>query len=169
MNMQRTLLVGGVLLLVGIGGFFTFVRNDKQPVDTMTSNPKAQGVIDQGSSKDIPEDLAQDTSQPSQRYTQYSEANLAAATANGGRAVVFFHAGWCPFCKAAEANLKANLDQIPNDVTILQADFDTTSALKSKLNVVAQDTFVQVDADGNAVTAWTSGGQGVDSLLSNLQ
>ena len=105
----------------------------------------------------------------SKRYVTYSKENLAKALETGGKAVIFFHADWCPTCIAAEADFKENFDKIPKDVIILKTNYDTSTALKQKYNVVFQDTFVQVDREGNEITKWGSGGQGVNALLANIK
>lgn len=91
-------------------------------------------------------------------YILYSEQALAEATQDGGRAVLFFHADWCPTCRAAEQDILSKLDQIPDDLTILKTDYDTERELKKKYQVVVQHTFVQVDQNGNEVTKWSGGG-----------
>jgi len=77
------------------------------------------------------------------------DANLVGASEN---TVIFFHANWCPSCRAADAGISGG--EIPSGLTILKADFDTQTDLRKKYGVVAQHTFVQVDADGNQVAKW---------------
>ncbi len=101
-----------------------------------------------------------------QRYIPYSSDAL---TKVAGRAVIFFKASWCSSCRAADQDFRAHFDKVPSDVTILRADYDTETALKQKYNVTSQDTFVQVDKQGNYVTQWNSGGQGVNTLLNNIK
>jgi thiol-disulfide isomerase/thioredoxin len=114
----------------------------------------------------------QDTNSTSQsvagRYQDYSPEALKQAQASGGKAVLFFKASWCPTCSAADKDFRENLSQIPDGVTILKVDYDTQIALKQKYGITIQDTFVQLDSQGNQVSRWTSGGQGLASLLNNL-
>lgn len=105
----------------------------------------------------------------SKRYVAYTSENLTKAVEDNKKAVIFFHAGWCPTCIAAQRDFKANFDKVPKNVTILQTDYDTSTELKQKYNVTYQDTFVEVDSQGNEVTKWSSGGQGVQALLANLK
>lgn len=105
----------------------------------------------------------------SARFLNYSEENFKKATANNGRAVIFFHAKWCPLCTEAQKDLQSNFDKVPKDVTFLKTDYDTSEQLKGKYGVVSQDTWVQVDAEGKEITKWNSGGQGLSSLLTNLK
>ncbi len=100
-------------------------------------------------------------------YTDYSPSSLAEATKNGGKAVLFFWASWCPDCKAANADFLANADKIPHNVTVLKTNYDTEKALKTKYGVTYQHTFIQVDAGGNQISRWNGGG--VAELVSNLK
>jgi thioredoxin 1 len=99
-------------------------------------------------------------------YVEYSPAALATATQNG-KAVLFFHAKWCPFCKSANAAFSSRESEIPSGVTVLKTDYDTEKDLKTKYGVTYQHTFVQVDAQGNMVTKWNGGD--IDSLKANLK
>lgn len=99
-------------------------------------------------------------------YADYSQAALAKAQANGNT-VLFFHAQWCSTCKGIEKDIKANLQDIPSDLTILQVDFDNSSELKKKYGVRQQYTMVQVDKDGNKVDLW-SDSFSLDDIVSSL-
>jgi len=88
-------------------------------------------------------------------YTDYSEAAFEAASDK--KRVLFFHATWCPDCKAANAEILKMADKIPSDVVIFKTDYDTQKALKQKYGVTYQHTFVLVDAEGEAITKWNGG------------
>lgn len=88
-------------------------------------------------------------------YTSYSGAELAMA--QKGRTVLFFHAGWCPTCRSADADITKNLSAIPAGVTILKTDYDTEVALKQKYGVTTQHTFVEVDNSGTMIQKWSGG------------
>jgi thiol-disulfide isomerase/thioredoxin len=100
-------------------------------------------------------------------YKEYSAETLAVEQAMGHKVVLFFHAKWCPTCKAADANFNANLGKIPAGVTLLKTDYDTEKALKTKYGVTYQHTFVQVDKNGSKVTVWNGGD--IDTLIANLK
>jgi len=91
----------------------------------------------------------------SSRYVLYSKAAFDAA-ADKTR-VYFFHAGWCPTCRALDAEINANLDEIPGDVIIFKTDYDSNGALKSRYGVTYQHTLVVVDAQGEVLRKWTGG------------
>lgn len=82
-------------------------------------------------------------------YTDYSDATLDAALANGQKVALFFHASWCPTCKALDASLKSG--SIPSDLIILKVDYDTSTELKKKYGVTSQHTIVALDAQKNMV------------------
>lgn len=149
------LLVGGILFL----GNQNKNSSQSQPV---TSNP-------QGESSAVKNNSQPDTNGLAERYVDYSTQTLAKATENNGKAVVFFKASWCPSCVAADKDFKANFDKVPQNVTILKTDYDTATDLKKKYDITSQDTFVQIDSQGNEITKWNSGGEGLKTLLANLK
>jgi thioredoxin 1 len=79
-------------------------------------------------------------------FKDYDKALLA--NASTGKVVIFFSAPWCPTCNATNKDLNSKLDKIPSDITILKADYDTSTELKKQYGVTQQHTFVQVDANG---------------------
>lgn len=100
-------------------------------------------------------------------YKDYSQEALATATRDGGKAVLFFWASWCPYCKVANEDFTNNAGQIPAGVTILKTNYDTEKKLKTKYGITYQHTFVQVDASGTQITKWSGGG--VKELKINIK
>lgn len=88
-------------------------------------------------------------------YADYDPTLLAKA--DNGDVVLFFHAGWCPTCKALDRNLISELSNWPDDLTILKLNYDKESDLKKKYGVFIQHTLVQVDSQGNEITKWVGG------------
>ncbi len=88
--------------------------------------------------------------------------------AKDGKVVLFFRASWCPTCRSVDADIKKNLASIPKNVTILDVDYDTETALKAKYGVTYQHTFVQVDATGKQIAKW-SGSPTLASLVSEVK
>ncbi|MCI0619547.1 thioredoxin family protein [Candidatus Wolfebacteria bacterium] len=86
-------------------------------------------------------------------YEPYTSEKLALA--NEGAVVLFFRASWCPTCRALDSDIRANLGEIPEGVTILDVNYDTETALKQKYGVTYQHTLVQVGADGTMIAKWT--------------
>lgn len=99
-------------------------------------------------------------------YEPYAASKLAMA--DGGDVVIFFRASWCPTCKAVDSDIRAHLGAIPSDLTILDVDYDNSTALKKKYGVTYQHTFVQVAADGTLIKKW-SGSPTLDALVAEVQ
>lgn len=179
--MQYKLIVGIVMLLgvVAITGAGCGAgnQNTSNPVDTSTSMMEKEVMIEK---EKIEVDKTmmekEKTMTPEEKmmekntigmYKDYSPAALVEATKDGGKAVLFFWASWCPNCKAANADFLAHTNQIPNNVTVFKTNYDTEKTLKTKYGVTYQHTFVQVDAQGNQITKWNGGG--IADLLTNLK
>ena len=138
--MTKTLLFLTLAVIVAVGGWFIL----NKPADSQNGSESGTTLSQQDATNS--------------RYISYSQQALAEATQDGGRALLFFHADWCPTCRAAEKDILSKIDQVPDDLTILKADYDTERELKKKYQVVVQHTFVQVDQNGNQVTKWSGGG-----------
>lgn len=127
--------------------------------------PKPQSVsIDESA---VPNQAQQPSAEQVRGYVDYSENAIAQATQNNGKAVLFFHAGWCPTCRAAEKSILDNAQNIPADLTIIKTDFDSMTELKKQYQIVNQHTFVQVDAQGNEITRWVGGD--LETILQRVQ
>jgi thioredoxin-like negative regulator of GroEL len=99
-------------------------------------------------------------------YEVYSPEKIARAAT--GDVVLFFHASWCPSCRALNNDIEKNRGAIPGELTILKTDYDTETELKKKYGVTSQHTLVQVDTDGNLIKKW-SGGSKLTNLVSQIQ
>lgn len=76
-------------------------------------------------------------------YVDYSDEVLAETT---GARVLFFHASWCPKCRALEESIKAG--DIPDGLTIFKVDYDNSAELRQKYGVTLQTTIVYIDGTG---------------------
>lgn len=99
-------------------------------------------------------------------YVPYSE-QTAIQAAQDGKAVLFFHASWCPTCKVANEAFTSRSGEIPAGVTVLKTDYDTEAELKAKYGITYQHTFVQIDENGNEITKWNGGD--IEELGTNIQ
>jgi len=90
-----------------------------------------------------------------------------AGQADEGPVVLFFKATWCPSCQALDADIKENLEDIPENVTILEVDYDEYTDLRQQYGVTTQHTLVQIDENGDAIQKW-SGGSTLDTVLAKL-
>jgi thiol-disulfide isomerase/thioredoxin len=84
-------------------------------------------------------------------YTEYSEK---AALAPTGTKILFFHAPWCPQCRAIEASIET--DGVPTGVTVLKVDYDSNQELRQRYGVTLQTTFVKIDDNGNKIASYVA-------------
>lgn len=144
----------GVVILIAVTIIVAISYVAFRPKDEATNSRESAGQsakdlqnpnIDprpRSSSPDTPVSSAGDTAG---EYVNYSEARFAAAS--NARRVIFFHAPWCPQCRALEKSIKTGT--IPAGWVILKTDYDTSGTLKQKYGVTLQTTMVEVDSSGN--------------------
>lgn len=70
---------------------------------------------------------------------------------NGETSVLFFHAGWCPFCQEADKELTTWYGTTGFPLTVYKVDYDTETALRSRYGVTSQHTFVKINGNGDVV------------------
>lgn len=134
-----------VLLALIIGGAVYFSRSSSDEPSAVTEENTTQSVPTESTS---PEQMP---SQSPGAYVDYSDT-VVANTA--GTKILFFHAPWCPQCRALESSIKSST--IPDGVTIIKVDYDTHQSLRQKYGVTIQTTLVRVDDDGNLVKRYVA-------------
>ncbi len=133
---KRSIGIGIILAVIGVGVAVLLVGgNAKEAKQTMLTETKP--VSSENKSADV-------TSVAAGIYTDYSENAFKNAA---GTRLLFFHAPWCPQCRALDADIKAK--GAPENVTILKVDYDSNQALRKKYGVTLQTTIVKVDGAGN--------------------
>lgn len=140
--MNRKLLLIAAAIIAIITGSFAYVllQNDQESVPTIKSSPD-----NPASANPTGDPAPSATNAPSAgKYTEYSPAELAATT---GTRILFFHAPWCPQCRALDASITSG--NVPANVTIFKVDYDSNQALRQKYGVTIQTTLVKLDAQGN--------------------
>lgn len=80
-----------------------------------------------------------------------ASALSASVLADGKTKVLFFHAGWCPACKAANTTLTAWYNPGNGLLTTYKINYDTEKLLKQKYGVTYQYTFVKIDGQGKLI------------------
>jgi thiol-disulfide isomerase/thioredoxin len=100
-------------------------------------------------------------------YVDYDAWQADQAAFAGTDVVLFFAASWCPTCKRADANLTGDPAAIPAGLTIVKTDYDSQTELKQRYGVTVQHTFVQVDAQGEALAKWT-GSETADEIAGKV-
>jgi thioredoxin 1 len=183
-NKNLLALVIGIIVVVGVS-FVVFAAQNNPAIEKQDVVEKVQEIseeinvseempiTDEGSdmaptpsSTDTPSTTEESTpTSATGSYEAYSADKIAQAA--DGTVVLFFHAAWCPSCRALNANIEANRSEIPSGVSILKADYDEETELRKKYGVTTQHTLVQVDKDGNLIKKW-SGGSTLDSIISQI-
>lgn len=97
-------------------------------------------------------------------YEAFAAEKIASKSAVG-HVVLYFHANWCPTCRALDADIMAHLKDIPANLTILKVDYDNSVELKKKYGVTYQHTMVEVDANGTLIKKWAGSPKLADLLM----
>lgn len=84
-------------------------------------------------------------------YVDYSEEIISSTSSTK---ILFFHAPWCPQCRALDSSIKAG--NIPVGVTIIKTDYDSHQELRKKYGVTIQTTLVKISDDGSIVKKYTA-------------
>lgn len=166
MNKNLLIAIGIVILtiIVAGGGMFVLNQQGKTSEDATMKKDETSTVKQEESADDA-------MMKKGSRYIEYSKANLDQTA--GGRRVLYFYANWCPICRPTDANLKQNVSQIPQDLTVIRVNYNDPDTdqeekdLSKKYGIVYQHTFVQIDSQGKEITKW-SGGQ-IEELLANIK
>lgn len=179
MNKNTGIIIGVIALLVIVGGVYVSVNNKdnavmvREKMEQQTVEDKEVMVKDDATNIDnmmrkVDTSMVDksDTMMKVGSYEAYSADKIAQAVV--GDVVLFFHASWCPSCRALNGSIESNLKSIPESVTILKIDYDRETELKKKYGVTYQHTLVQVDKDGHMIKKW-SGSPSLDSLLTQIQ
>lgn len=168
---MKNLVIIVVLVIIAAGGYWLLNssqqpsqigQTDNQP-DAMMADETNNSASDNQTNTQATDN--QDDSTFSSRYVDYSDIEYDQSTDQ--KRVLFFHANWCPTCKAANSAFEENMDQIPANVKVFKTDYDTQTELKNQYGITYQHTFVQVDSQGNEIAKWNGGD--VEELLANLK
>jgi len=124
------------------------------PADVMTG-----GATDDMATSEPMDDMSADA-MAAGAYLTLDEYQNQMADRAGTTVVYFFHADWCPSCRATEDSLTTA--GVPDGLTVVKIDYDTATDLKREYGITQQHTFVQVDEDGAQLAKWTGSVTGDD-------
>ena len=148
-----SLIVVGTVLVIGAIWLFAPKKEQYTP---QSSTPAP--------SSSTPQPTSSSSSTQAGKFVDYSEDIIANTT---GTKILFFHAPWCPQCKALEASIKAG--KIPDGVTIIKVDYDSSQKLKQKYGVTVQTTLVRVDDAGNLIKKYVAySTPSLEALIKNV-
>lgn len=94
------------------------------------------------------------TATPHGSYITHQEYLANPDTYKNHKRIYFFRTDWCFICKVIAAEARANLTLTPENVAIIEVDFDTQIDLRNKYGVTSQTTFVQVATDDTKLGQW---------------
>lgn len=141
---KKVLVIGGLLVVVAAA--FAYVIFNKPAIESAKQEMMAQ----QAPAPSTQPPAETPAPQPG-AYVDYSPTVVASTP---GTKLIFFHAPWCPQCRALDADIKAS--GVPSGVTIIKTDYDSNQSLRQKYGVTIQTTIVRVDDAGNALNKFVA-------------
>lgn len=111
-----------------------------EPTETMADSEASAEPMDE-------EPMAEDAITAG-AYVDYTDGAIEATP---GDKALFFHASWCPQCRALDEDLRAS--GAPDGLTVFKVDYDSRTDLRQKYGVTLQTTIVFVDDAGEAITS----------------
>ncbi|MCA9333116.1 thioredoxin family protein [Candidatus Saccharibacteria bacterium] len=154
--MKRLIIIVASVLSISLGIIFIVSRSSKN--DVATNN----------NSTTIPHDDVIETEAESKEnsanYIDYSEQAVADTK---GEKILFFHAEWCPKCRALDKDIKEQ--GLPENVTVFKVDYDSNQELRKKHGVTIQTTVVKIDDNGDTlIKLVVYDNPTIDNVLLNL-
>lgn len=173
MNKKSMVIVAAIVSVLFIGGgafAYSNDQNNKKEAETLAMEKEKTDRESLAKNATPEQDVTEksEVATKSGSYVTLADYNSNLAKYADSKKVYFFHASWCPSCKALDKDISQNVSDIPAGVTIAQVDFDKETDLKEKYGVTMQHTLVQIDDDGNEIAQW-SGGRDLASLLAKIK
>jgi thioredoxin-like negative regulator of GroEL len=99
-------------------------------------------------------------------FRPFTPEAFKAAQDAGQLSLVFFHAPWCPVCRAQEPKLVRGLNGMSTSVVALKVDYDSNQMLRTQMKVTRQSTvIVYRGAKEIARLSYTSDDAAIDELF----
>ncbi|UWF78299.1 MULTISPECIES: thioredoxin family protein [Microbacterium] len=137
--------------LSGCAGAAPPGADDPVPSATASASPSdtPSGSGQPSASETPPQPGAEDTAAPAPGvYRDYDDGAIEAVS---GTKVLFFHASWCPQCRALDEELRSA--GVPDGMTVFKVDYDDRVDLRQKYGVTRQTTVVYVDDEGRKLSS----------------
>jgi len=156
-------MIAAILLIAtaAYGGGSRSSDESSEQAGTMMSRPEDPSEGGMMMRNTVPEE-AMMSSGRKVLFTSLDDARMLAAA---GPSVLFFHADWCPLCRADMREIDSRLNELGN-ITVVVVDYDRQAELKKMYGITYQHTYVQIDGEGQKVAIWNGGG--VDGILENV-
>ncbi|HET6746885.1 MAG TPA: thioredoxin domain-containing protein [Candidatus Saccharimonadales bacterium] len=141
MNKKLLFAIIGILLVIGAAVMYVISQKEtKTESHTTTKNTEVQTDTQPSSPNAV-----------RGKYIDYTEADFASTR---GVKMLFFHAPWCPQCRALDESIKAS--ELPEGLTIFKVDYDSNQALRTKYGVTLQTTVVKTDEKGDKISSYVA-------------
>ena len=142
------------LIIAGIGiviaGAILYLMLTNRPANSPATTTTSEPPDNMSASQNSQQQAATETQTPG-KYEPYSAEAVAKVA---GRKILFFHAPWCPQCRALEKSIQAGT--IPSGVTIFKVDYDSSTSLRQKYGVTIQTTLVEIEEDGGEIQKYVA-------------
>ena len=138
--MNKKLLFAAALLLLVITSGVVYVLSQKN----MKGNPgesATKSAKEQSHSPNVEKG----------KYVEYTEEGFVSTQ---GTRLLFFHAPWCPQCRALDESIKAT--ELPSGLTIFKVDYDSNQPLRAKYGVTLQTTVIKTDEKGDKLGSYVA-------------
>lgn len=142
MNKKLLLTMVGILLVIGIAIIYVLFQKDTK---TESRTSSSEDTTTQISPQPAPADAVKG------KYVEYTEETFASTA---GTKWLFFHALWCPQCRALDESIRAS--ELPDGLTIFKVDYDSNQPLRAKYGVTLQTTVVKTDEKGNKTGSYVA-------------
>ena len=151
MSKPKAIFVIPAIIILAIGlavVYLLFISPDKTAAPSKRTNDRVQTAEKSDEKKAPVQPLA---AAVAGTYVPYRDGIIAETK---GEKLLFFHAPWCPQCRALDADIKEK--GVPDNTAVIKVDYDSSQALRQKYGVTIQTTIVRVDDQGNEVKKYVA-------------
>ena len=140
------------LFLVVVAAAVAYLVFDTPSTDTSYAPSTERQPTTSAPSADKPESVTPADSPVKAQYIEYTADTFRT---DAGQKVLFFHADWCPQCRAIDADIKQNIESLEG-VTIYKVNYDSEIELRKLYGVTLQTTLVKTDGAGKAIDTFVA-------------
>lgn len=142
MNKKLLFVMVGLILVITVAVVYVLSQKDTKTESRSTINrDTAEEMSPQPNTSNITKG----------EYVEYTEEGFVSTR---GTKLLFFHAPWCPQCRALDESIKTS--DLPADLTIFKVDYDSNQPLRAKYGVTLQTTVVKTDEEGNKLNSYVA-------------
>lgn len=146
--------MGVIALLVGALALVGCATTDASGADAdpgVTAQSDAMTSEPMDNATETPEASAADDGVAAPADGAYLDYEDGAIEATAGPKALFFHASWCPKCRALDEDLRAQ--RAPDGLTVFKVDYDSRTDLRQQYGVTLQTTIVFIDDAGEKISS----------------